>query len=316
LNFDVFNGDADGICALHQMRLSHPLESELITGVKRDIKLLEKVSVQAGDQVLVLDISFDKNRAEVQSILNQGASIQYFDHHYAGDLIKHSNLATHINTSSEICTSLIVNNFLQNAHVLWAIVGSFGDNMAVVANSLANNESLSEQKAGQLNELGILLNYNGYGAKLDDLYFEPQDLFNIVRHYKDPFDFIENEKAFTVLKEGYSSDMENALSLKPYYESNQHGVYLLPTAAWSNRVSGVFSNHLTAQSPERAHAILSQLPTGNFIVSVRAPLANREGADTLCRQFPSGGGRKAAAGINNLPEDQFDSFISKFKDHF
>jgi hypothetical protein len=35
---DVFNGDADGLCALHQLRLAEPVQSELVTGVKRDIK--------------------------------------------------------------------------------------------------------------------------------------------------------------------------------------------------------------------------------------------------------------------------------------
>ena len=34
-DFDVFNGDADGICALQQLRLSRPLASTLVTGVKR-----------------------------------------------------------------------------------------------------------------------------------------------------------------------------------------------------------------------------------------------------------------------------------------
>ena len=39
--YDVFNGDADGICALHQLRLAEPRPTaELVTGVKRDIRLL------------------------------------------------------------------------------------------------------------------------------------------------------------------------------------------------------------------------------------------------------------------------------------
>lgn len=43
MNFiDVFNGDADGICALHQLRLVNPIESKLVMGVKRDIALLKK----------------------------------------------------------------------------------------------------------------------------------------------------------------------------------------------------------------------------------------------------------------------------------
>ena len=45
-HFDVFNGDADGICALHQLRLAKPLQSLLITGVKRDVALLSRVPVR------------------------------------------------------------------------------------------------------------------------------------------------------------------------------------------------------------------------------------------------------------------------------
>ena len=40
---DVFNGDADGLCALHQLRLADPQNSTLITGVKRDIDLVKQV---------------------------------------------------------------------------------------------------------------------------------------------------------------------------------------------------------------------------------------------------------------------------------
>ncbi len=49
--YDVFNGDADGICALHQLRLSEPRASVLITGVKRDIALVVPLGVAAGDMV-------------------------------------------------------------------------------------------------------------------------------------------------------------------------------------------------------------------------------------------------------------------------
>ena len=46
--FDVFNGDADGLCALHQLRLAEPADSELVTGPKRDISLLKRVNAAAG----------------------------------------------------------------------------------------------------------------------------------------------------------------------------------------------------------------------------------------------------------------------------
>ncbi|MCZ6829031.1 MAG: DHH family phosphoesterase, partial [Gammaproteobacteria bacterium] len=52
--YDVFNGDADGICALTQLRNAEPRESVLVTGVKRDIELLKQVEAKAGDQITVL----------------------------------------------------------------------------------------------------------------------------------------------------------------------------------------------------------------------------------------------------------------------
>ena len=62
MHFDVFNGDADGICALLQLRQTFPCDSKLVTGVKREIDLLRHVSVNDGDTVSVLDISLDKNK--------------------------------------------------------------------------------------------------------------------------------------------------------------------------------------------------------------------------------------------------------------
>ena len=90
--FDVFNGDADGICALQQLRLGEPVESRLVTGVKRDISLLEQVDAGQGDQVTVLDISLDKNRTDLQRLLDQGAHVSYYDHHFAGDIPHHAHL--------------------------------------------------------------------------------------------------------------------------------------------------------------------------------------------------------------------------------
>ena len=66
-HFDVCNGDADGLCALHQLRLAFPKKSRLITSVKRDIALLHRVSAQSSDTVTVLDISFDVNRSDIKT---------------------------------------------------------------------------------------------------------------------------------------------------------------------------------------------------------------------------------------------------------
>jgi hypothetical protein len=54
-HFDVFNGDADGICSLLQLRLAAPIDSVLVTGVKCDTGLLPRVIAQPGDIVTVFD---------------------------------------------------------------------------------------------------------------------------------------------------------------------------------------------------------------------------------------------------------------------
>lgn len=317
MNFDVFNGDADGLCALQQLRLATPLESTLVTGVKRDIGLLSNVSAQAKDAIVVLDISLDKNRDALSALLNQGAVVQYFDHHYAGDIPEHANLSCHINTNSEICTSLIVNKFLGGEHVLWAIVGAYGDNMTKVADSYAALEGLNNTQSHALQELGVLLNYNGYGATIDDLYFNPSALYRLLSQYRSPFDFISNESAFKTLQDGYASDMASASAIQPEFATEKCALFILPEQSWSRRVGGVFGNRLTETFPDRAHAVLSySSTTGEYLVSVRAPLNRRTGADELCRQFPTGGGRKAAAGINQLPESQYKRFIKQFRQQF
>ena len=54
--YDVYNGDADGLCALLQLRLAAPREAILVSGVKRDIRLLERVNARQGDDIVVMDI--------------------------------------------------------------------------------------------------------------------------------------------------------------------------------------------------------------------------------------------------------------------
>jgi single-stranded DNA-specific DHH superfamily exonuclease len=98
--------------------------------------------------------------------------------------------------------------------------------------------------------------------------------------------------------------------------SDSHALFILPDEKWARRVSGVFANSLAQQFPTRAHAMLTRQSDGGFLVSVRAPLENKTGADELCRQFPTGGGRKAAAGINKLPADQMSAFRDAFTQAF
>jgi len=314
---DVFNGDADGICALHQLRLSHPIENnQLVTGLKRDINLLSKVSASEGDKITVLDISLDKNRDNLIELLNLGADITYFDHHYAGDIPNHNRLTTHIDTQPTICTSLLVNQSLQGKHLLWAVTAAFGDNLFQSAKEAARPLSLPSSKLNLLKNLGTCINYNGYGGSIDDLFFHPAELYKKLIPFENPFDFIKEENAYAILFDGYKEDMLKADTVVSEFDNAIGSVFILPNEKWARRVSGIFGNSLAQRFPNKAHAILSLRNEGIYQVSVRAPISVKEGADTLCRQFETGGGRKAAAGINELPAGTIDFFIKAFLKQF
>ena len=87
----VFNGDADGLCALQQLRLAGELSPQvrLVIGVKRDIELLRRVQAGPGERVTVLDVAHEQNREATRRLLDGGARVRYFDHHYAGELPRH-----------------------------------------------------------------------------------------------------------------------------------------------------------------------------------------------------------------------------------
>ena len=55
-----------------------------------------------------------------------------------------------------------------------------------------------------LKELGTYINYNGYGASEDDLFFNPADLYQKLVSFDSPFDFLEQDRdIFNILKEGH-----------------------------------------------------------------------------------------------------------------
>ena len=112
--YDVFNGDADGLCSLQQLHLSEPDSdaASLVTGTKREIALLQRVPAEQADRVTVLDLSLDKNRRPLLELLESGARVRYFDHHYAGEIPTHANLDPHIDPTANRGTSLLVDKFL------------------------------------------------------------------------------------------------------------------------------------------------------------------------------------------------------------
>jgi hypothetical protein len=313
--YDIFNGDADGICALQQLRLEEPRESVLVTGVKRDVHLLRRVNAAAGDRLTVLDISLKTNAADVKRLLAAGAQLSYFDHHETGEIPRDPRLKAFVDTAPDVCTSLIVDRYLGGRQRPWAVVAAFGDNLPGPALRAAEDLDLDERGVARLRELGECMNYNAYGETVDDLHYHPADLFETVSHYHDPLEFVEDEPVLEVLRNALADDIARATGTKPQVAAANAAIYVLPDAAWSRRIHGYYSNQLALEHPRRAHALLVS-GHGGYTVSVRAPVENPRGADVLCRQFESGGGRQAAAGINWLPEADYARFAAEFEKAF
>ena len=310
MNYDIFNGDADGIIALLQLRLAQPLESTLVTGVKRDIQLLDKIQLKVDDQVTALDISMEKNMSGLLSALESGAKVFYADHHRSGDIPQDKNLQAHIDLDANTCTALIIDKLLEGRFHEWAITAAYGDNLITKADELAVQAGMSKVQAAQLKELGTLINYNGYGAKVADLHYHPADLYKALLNYSSPFEVLTDlGSPFYFLQNAYQQDMDNALAIKAKHKSSKLGLFELPNAAWARRISGVYGNLLANQSPDSAHAVLTVNKDGSYMVSLRAPLNNKQGAGDICSQFETGGGRAAAAGVNALPAVDLQKFI-------
>lgn len=308
---DVCNGDADGLCAVVQWRLATPARAELITGLKRDIALLDRVQAGAGDQVLVCDLSMQRNRAALVRLLAAGARVIYFDHHLVRDIPHHPALQAHLDFSHDVCTSLLVDRALGGRFRAWAVVGAYGDNLCDVADAVAGSIGLGAAQRERLRRLGEAINYNAYGDDEHDVYIAPARLYAIMARYHDPLSFLEHEVIAEQIDAMRQADLAHAQAIGPYREDAHGRVWLLPDAPWSRRVIGTFANALAVAQPKRAHAVLRQTVAGDFIVSVRAPRAAPSGANRLCARF-GGNGRAAAAGIDQLTQDALDPFLDAF----
>ncbi|HTI18910.1 MAG TPA: DHHA1 domain-containing protein [Trinickia sp.] len=317
--FDVFNGDADGICALHQLRLARPAQTTLITGVKRDVGLLSRIPSPGADapiDVTVLDISLDTNHADLVRLLDAGARVAYYDHHSARKAFPHPRLRLAWDDSPAICTSLIVDRELGGRYRGWAIAAAFGDNLDDCASRLSNESGFGERETAALQSLGRILNYNAYGETVADLHVPPAELYRELQPYRDPFDFLSDSQRYRGLADAYRSDTARLESIKPHCAFDGLAVYVLPDAPWSRRVSGVLANRLASAEPGSSFAVLTERADGRYAVSVRSGDPTRRPANELCEQFASGGGRRGSAGINQLPAGSLGTFIDAFRAYF
>ncbi|MGB1491433.1 MAG: hypothetical protein ACPHTH_05910 [Candidatus Poseidoniaceae archaeon] len=279
----AYNGDADGICSMVQWGLVYGIEGHRVTGVKRDIELLERVNPNPDDEIIVMDISLARNHARAVELSSQGFDIKWFDHHLAGEPI--DAIATNIDTSANICTARIVEKFL-GVESDWAQVALHGDGLSV-------HSSKPEFK-----ELGELLNYNGYGADLSDLHFHPDELLLLCLQAKTPQNFMDTQ-AFMTLKNGFESDLLNAKNIEL-----SNGYYLLPNESWARRVVGVMAHRIN-ESGNGPHVIA--IDKGE---SLQVSIRGTEGIGDLCKMF-GGGGRATAGGIDALPKDDITALMNE-----
>ncbi len=279
----AYNGDADGICSMVQWGLVHGIDGNRITGVKRDIELLGKINPEPGNEIIVMDISLARNHDTARKYAEKGVSIKWFDHHLEGQNIP--GIESHIDTSSNTCTARIVENYLQKKSD-WAQVALHGD-------------GLSQHSDSQdLNELGELLNYNGYGSDLSDLHFHPDDLLLACLRDKTPEEFMKSSE-YAKLKQGFSQDIEKANSIKI-----SQGAYILPNEKWARRVVGVFAHRINSKG-HGPHVIAIDMGD-TYQISIRG----ESGIGELCQMF-GGGGRATAGGIDALPYNKMTALMNE-----
>lgn len=312
--FDVFNGDADGLCALQQLRLTDPLEATLVTGRKRDIALLDRVDAGPGDVVTVLDVSLEANRTALERLLARGAHVAYFDHHRCDGVPRHPNLDAYVDTAPATCTSLIVDRHLQGAHGRWAVVGAYGDGLGDEADRRAAALGLDEHARNALRDLGVDLNYNAYGDTDADLIAQPARVHALLRGHDDPL-AIDDDGTLARIRQTRIGDLERALACPVDPIASRARSCVLPDAAWSRRIRGTLAHELARREPASGCAVLTPDAQGGYVVSVRAPLVSRRGADALCRRF-GGDGRAGAAGIGRLTADEVPAFLTALAEAF
>ncbi len=342
--FYVFNGDADGIIATHQLRLHHAMNgasakaienapSKWLTGVKRDINLLAKLQrdYAATDwrnaEIFVCDISLDSNATSLYVLLDQGATVHYFDHHRATLYQPHPNLHAHLDMAAITCTSLIVDAYLQHRYHAWATAAAFGDGLqpnaafgdglqptAAFGDGLlpSGKASFTQNELADLARIGRAINYNAYGDSVADLHYPPQTILEAIAGFADPLAYFATSDMITCLESGANADLARLSQVVPHDISPHCQMWMLPDAPASRRANGTFANQVSAAAPHKVHAIFTpvlspaaQSTEPQFSVSIRVPqLGDWAGADTIASQFATGGGRRAAAGINTLPVSQ------------
>ena len=334
--FDVCHGDADGLCAIRQWRLNAPASTTLITGAKRDIGLLQRVLVHRAREVLVMDLSVQRNRAALQALLKAGVRVQWFDHHACDPMPEHALLQSVIDPSPQTCTSLLVDAYIHGRQRAWALVGAYGDNLIAQAETLADASGFDATQRASLRSLGETMTYNACSGRAEDGCVDPHEVYRRMTAWPDPLVLLARDPVLQRLARLRRDDLARAEMWPVQVLSSAARMAVLPDTAWSRRVAGTLADQLMRASPAQSHAVLLEQPDASFRVSVRRALATAaaqatasaasglateadrtaavwQSAEALCRRF-GGGGRVQAAGIDRLAALQREPFEQAFTD--
>lgn len=311
----LFNGDADGILSQHMLYLAGIQPTLRITGMKRDIALLERLPLPFSGDVHVLDISLKTNaKAAQQFLATEGGHLTWYDHHERVDIPDGPRFKTHIHPTAGQCTALIVNSVHRHAFDLWATAAAFGDNVTASAEALIRKCEISLGDRNALAELGELVNYNGYGEP-EDAWISPLTMAQKLEGFENPLVFFRESGIFEGLAHQLKTDESQCTSLQPWQSQAKAAIYRVPDTAWARRFGATWMNRLIRLHPDQGFAIFQARRDGGYLVSLRSPqkgpLAHWSAAEFASR-YPTGGGRVQAAGINVLPEDQLEGCASQF----
>lgn len=334
----LFNGDADGIVGQHILGLETGRPDLRITGRKRDIELLKRAPPLEQGELHVLDVSLRRNLDALNALLpvldRGGLRITWYDHHDPGEPPAHPALNLHINQAPETCTAVIVNAVLGRKQPLWAAMAAFGDNLPATASALASAGGASAHEAALLRRVGVLINYNAYGDEPGDALFEAVELAERMELCASALDFCWEQSIIGPLAAQFDADRERFQELAPLVETPAAGAFLVPDQPFGRRYGATWANERVMQNPGQALAVLHPRKDGSYTVSIRAPRDWRGGvggvggvgiatggkaapsAADLASEFPTGGGRKLAAGIDALPADLLERFTDRFQEFY
>jgi hypothetical protein len=164
----------------------------------------------------------------------------------------------------------------------------------------------------------VLLNYNAYGGKPEDVLFAPLDVAARLAPFQSALDFCREESLFAPLQAQLESDRARFHGLTALAQGPGAAAFLLPDEAWARRYGATWANERILAHPDLALAALHPGEAGGFVVSLRAPrgLGGAPSAADLAQEFPTGGGRKLAAGINRLPGEDLEKFLARFLEYY